>query len=164
MIIVASLGQNLVLAKSLQEILKKKGLDLEILNLVDLDLPLYSTKEQKIGLPPKAMECYDLVHKAKALIVLAPEYNAGIPPVLSNFIAWVSVVSKDWREVFKNKSALIGTHSGSGGVNVLNAMRIQLSYLGMNVMGRDILIHYKKPLVDQSAQEILEQFIIHHNK
>ena len=63
---------------------------------------------------------------------------------------------EDWRDVFNGKSALIATHSGGGGAHVLMAMRHQLSYVGMNVLGRQLLTNYGKQLNDESAIECIK--------
>jgi hypothetical protein len=52
---------------------------------------------------------------------------------------------------------LIATHSGGGGSHVLMNMRIQLSLLGVNVMGRQILTHKTKDLNHESMVAVLEQ-------
>ncbi len=156
LIIAASNGQNLALAKKLQDMLGDE-LQTEVLDLVELELPLYSPLEEKKGIPNKASELKQKLLKANAMIFTAPEYNGSLPPTLNNFIAWISRVGKDWRECFNGKPAAIASHSGSGGVNVLSAMRIQLSYLGMNVLGRQIQTNSQKEFNPESAQIILKQ-------
>ena len=158
-ILVASSGKNLELAKSLNDILGELGWTGEIIPLIDLNLPLYSTVAEKEGIPDKAKTICEKLIQAKGLIFLAPEYNGGVPPTLNNLIAWVSRASEEWRDAFNNKPAVVGTHSGGGGLHGLMAMRMQLSYIGMNVLGRQIHTHYSKPLDHDSAKDTLGRFI-----
>ena len=69
--------------------------------------------------------------------VIAPEYNGSIPPVLSNAIAWLSV-RDDFRALF-NDAIAMATVSGSGGMELLVSLRIQLTHLGAQVVGRQLL-------------------------
>ena len=89
----------------------------------------------------------------------APEYNGSIPPILTNMIAWVSVASKHWRDVFNQKISLVASSSGGGGSNYHNSMKIQLEHLGSVVMHRGILVSSSSPLNVDSAKKILKQFI-----
>jgi chromate reductase len=147
LIITASNGHNLKLAKSFKDKYQELDAKAAIIDLVDLDLPLYSPKtEQELGVPAKLAPILDQVDAADGLVFCAPEYNGGVPPTLTNFIAWTSRADKDWRKFFNGKTAVIASFSGSGGINVLNSMRVQLSYIGCNVVGRHIQTHMKQPL------------------
>jgi chromate reductase len=155
LIITASNGHNLKLAKSFEEKYSELDAKSEILDLVELDLPLYSPKaEQEQGVPKKLTSWLEKVESADALVFCAPEYNGGVPPTLTNFIAWTSRADKDWRKFFNAKTAAIASFSGSGGVNVLNSMRVQLSYIGCNVIGRHIMTHMKMPLKPEDLDAV----------
>ena len=161
-IIVASNNNNLKLAQQLHEIAQEMGQNSQIINLVEEELPLYTSKVQKEqGIPEKVTALADVIIKTNAMIFVAPEYNGGIPPTLTNAIAWLSVSQEgdDWRSCFNGKSAVVATHSGGGGQHVLLAMRSQLSYIGMNVVGRQIITNYSKSLNPDSAKQIIEQLI-----
>jgi chromate reductase len=155
-ILVASQGKNKELANTLNSIVEKNGATSQLIDLVELELPLYSQITEEGGVPEKAQELNKMIKESDALIFLAPEYNGGLPPVLTNAIAWVSRDGKSWRESFNSKPALIGTHSGSGGVRALVQLREQLSYIGLNVLGRVIHTHFSKPLNEESAQACVE--------
>lgn len=112
---------------------------IELINLVDLELPMYdSRKEDRDGIPTKIGELAEVMKKANGYIFVAPEYNYSLPPVLGNFVAWVSRCGEDFREVFQMKKIQLATHSGSGGDDLMNAMRIQFTRLGAMVMPRGI--------------------------
>ncbi|MCB9091462.1 MAG: NAD(P)H-dependent oxidoreductase [Halobacteriovoraceae bacterium] len=156
-ILCASVGNNLALANKLSTIATKLKINTEIINLVELNLPLYHTEEEKKGVPSVAQELKEKIKSSLGLIVIAPEYNGLIPPVLNNAIAWVSRTGDDWREAFNGRVTAIATHSGGGGAHALMAMRQQLSYIGAVVLGRQLLTNYSKELNDESAIFILNE-------
>lgn len=157
LILVSSQKKNMELALLFKQYLQSVGSDSDLVDLVALDLPLYSSRVENDNPPKIVIELAKKMEKAKALIFVAPEYNGSLPPVLNNSISWISRVGVDWRESFNGKPALIATHSGGGGSQVLMAMRLQLSYLGVNVMGRQILTHKGKDLNHESMEAVLDQ-------
>ncbi len=159
-ILVASLNENMKLAKILQEQLSTLNKESEIINLVNLELPLYdSFKEEKEGIPKPIFELMESMGNAQGYIVVSPEYNGSIPPVLSNTVAWISRTSDDFRKLFNEKIILLATHSGCGGTGVTQAMRAQFMKLGSIVLSREILTTYENKLDESSSKKILEQFI-----
>jgi NAD(P)H-dependent FMN reductase len=159
-IFVASLNENMNLAKVLKEQVESLGKKSEIINLVELELPMYdSSKEQKDGIPNKVNLLIEKMEQAQGYIFVSPEYNFSLPPVLVNTIAWVSRVGDDFRKLFTLKPIQIATHSGGGGNDVSNAMRSQFTKLGSILLPRDIVVTYKKPINKESSHGVLSQFI-----
>jgi chromate reductase, NAD(P)H dehydrogenase (quinone) len=157
-IIVASNNHNLALAYQLNKIVLDMQHTTQIIDLVEEDLPLYTPKFQaQYGIPEKVKLLAQTLINTEAMIFVAPEYNGGIPPTLNNAIAWLSVNGDDWRGCFNGKPAIVATYSGGGGYYVLLAMRNQLSYIGMNVIGRQIITNSNKPLNLDSAKEVIKQ-------
>jgi NAD(P)H-dependent FMN reductase len=156
-VLVASKGKNAELGDVVKKTADAKGFNTEIINLVDLNLPLYSSVEEEKGIPEKALELTNKLTEAKAMVVISPEYNGSMAPTINNSIAWISRSTEDWRGAFNGKPAIIATHSGGGGAHVLMAMRQQLSYLGSNVIGRQLLTNYGKELNIESLESCLEQ-------
>jgi len=113
LIISATSDKNLELANELQSLLKAMGTDSGLVVLDKLNLPLYSDEaEIESGVVEEIIE---KMKHASGFIFCAPEYNGSVPPVLSNAITWISVKSKNWRDAFNGKFAVIGTHSGGDG-------------------------------------------------
>ena len=159
-ILVASAGNNRKLGEKLEEIAKGEGVESEIINLVDLDLPLYSTvEEERNGLPQTAKDLAEKILSLKAFIIVAPEYNGVMPPVLNNAMAWTSRSTDSWRDAFNEKIIGLATHSGGGGEKGLQAMRIMYQHLGANILAREILTTYQKPLNDDNAKKMIEQLV-----
>jgi chromate reductase, NAD(P)H dehydrogenase (quinone) len=148
------------LALKLQELAIEQGSKVELIDLVDLNLPLYSTKEEeKNGVPTQVKELASKILDLKAFIIIAPEYNGVMPPVLNNAMAWTSRSTKDWRDAFNEKTVGLATHSGGGGTKGLQAMRMMFQHLGANVIAREILTTYEKPLNEETANNMIIQLI-----
>ncbi|MCT4640999.1 MAG: NAD(P)H-dependent oxidoreductase [Bacteriovoracaceae bacterium] len=157
LVISATSGKNLDLANLIGDLAKKMSHHVEIIDLVSLNLPLYSEQEESRGISQNAFVLKDKIINANAVIFLAAEYNGLIPPSLNNAIAWISRTAENWREAFNGKVGAIGTHSGSGGVRALEAMRGQLSYIGMNILGRCIHTHFQKAASVKTIESVIKQ-------
>lgn len=157
-ILVASSNNNLKLGHKLIDLANDLNVETELINLVDLNLPLYNTiEEENNGIPDAAKQLAEKILSLKAFIVVAPEYNGVMPAVLNNAMAWTSRATPDWRDAFYEKVVGLATHSGGGGTKVLQAMRIQFQHLGANILAREILTSYDKPLNEDSAKNIILQ-------
>lgn len=160
LIVTASDGNNLKLANTLLDISKEYNAEFEVINLLDLSLPLYTAKEEKNGTPSDATFITQKFMDAKGFIFLAPEYNGSVPPALNNTIAWISRSGNDnWRDALNSKPAVLGTHSGGGGNHVLMAMQEQFAFIGCNIIGRKILTSYAKELNVDSAKDVISQLV-----
>ena len=157
LIISATSDLNLDLAKDLQVLLSDLGQEAEILELEKLKLPLFGSENRPAE--DTAEKLTNQMISASAFIICAPEYNGGVPPILSNAITWITVQTKNWRDAFNGKWALISTHSAGSGYRFLTAFRSQLEYLGSNVLARTIAVSDEKPLDKDSAKRILQGLI-----
>jgi NAD(P)H-dependent FMN reductase len=160
LIFTGSSGKNSQLAATFEKTLTDKGLSSRTVNLEDLKLPLYLSSASDANLLPDDFSFLkDEMKQVKKMVFIAPEYNGNVPPSFNNFLAWCSVSSDDWREFFNGKKCAIATHSGGGGAHVLMHMRMQLSFVGMNVIGREILTNYKKPVNPESLEAVIDQLV-----
>lgn len=158
-IITASNGKNLELAQSFKSHLENKGQEVSFINVVDLDLPLYSPNAAKIHNSVNVIAPFKNDLSADAFIFVAPEYNGSTPPTFSNFLSWVSTSTKDWRETFNRKTALIASASAGSGLHVLAAMRMQLGFIGMNVLGRQVASTMSKPFIHEELEKIIDELL-----
>ena len=156
-IVVGSNGKNLLLAQKFEATLKELGVQSQLLDLVTLELPLYSPKSSHKG--ADLLAPLETVLQGDAFVFIGPEYNGGIPPVMTNFLAWASTSSKDWRMHFNAKKAAIATHSGGDGLLFLTALRLQLSYIGMTVVGRQLSANDRKEADPKSLVDICQQLL-----
>ena len=154
LIVSATKRKNYTLGEEISGLLKA---DHEIISLEDYSLPLFVPGGEKAD---EAI-ISELVSKFKnvdGFIFCAPEYNAGIPPILTNAITWISVSTKNWRDVFNNKKALIATHSGSAAHAFLSSFQSQLEYMGCTVYHRKISVHRNAEFNPESVDRILSNF------
>jgi NAD(P)H-dependent FMN reductase len=159
-ILVGSENSNLKLGERFAVSVENQGGQAELMNTVDIELPLYLPNAEKQGVPDAINICNDKMVEADGVIVVAPEYNGGVPPVLSNFIAWLSVAGNDdWRQGFRGKKAAVATYSGGAGAYVLIALRLQLSHLGANVLGKQLQSNKFTEAKDKDIDGIVAQLL-----
>tara|TARA_Y100000780_G_scaffold226709_1_gene241281 strand:+ start:107246 stop:107755 length:510 start_codon:yes stop_codon:yes gene_type:complete len=146
-IIAGSNNKNLEVANEFKKNLASKDVESEVLDLVSLNLPLYTPAAELEGIPLDIAKYKKIIDNAQGFIFSIPEYNGGVPPVVTNFIAWISRSGDlNWRESFNGKPAALSSFSGSGGIQALVALRTQLSYIGLNTIGRQVRATYKENL------------------
>lgn len=64
------------------------GMTIQIIEIGQL--PFYNADVEKAGDPPSVAEFKSLLQPADGLVIATPEYNDGIPGVLTNAIDWAS--------------------------------------------------------------------------
>ena len=160
LVIAASDGENLKLANRFVSLGRKMGTNPELLDLTSLDLPLFSPKKHaELGIPSTIKNLHSQMVSNTYWVICAPEYNGSIPPVLPNAIAWLSVQESDFRSLFNGRPIAIASFSGGGGMELLLSLRIQLTHLGAQVVGRQLMSNYNKPAKDESIQDLLQRLL-----
>ena len=159
LIISATSGNNFILSKKIEKICFTFNVNSELINLENYDIPLYTPIEQKKTIPKDVQLILKKFINAQGFIFCAPEYNGSIPPILTSMIAWLSVITKEWRLVFNGKLALIATHSGGGGNNFIQSLKIQLNHLGTIVLPRTIVVNSYTKFDRNKSNVKIEQFI-----
>ena len=81
--------------------------------------------------------------------------------MLSNAIAWLSVQGDDFRALFNGRPVGIASVSG-GGMEVLLSMRIQLTHLGAQVVGRQLQSNKSKPPRQESVDDLVDRLLQLH--
>ncbi len=158
LIIAASDGNNMKLARLIQEKGEEMGNQMSILDLCAIDFPMYTNARAKATETLEGLsDVMRQMSEADSWFVVAPEYNGSSPPALNNTIAWLSREGDDFRDLFNCRRVGLGTHSGSGGTYVLVAMRQQFSYLGSNVIGRTLQSNYSKPANPDTIEAMIKQ-------
>jgi len=159
-IIVASVNKNMQLAYNIQEVVTELGQQSDIINLVALDLPMYtSVIEDEKGIPVEVQDLAKHLQTFDALIIVSPEYNGSLPPVLNNAIAWVSRIGDDFRAIFNQKFVALATHSGGGGMRGNDAVRTMFSYIGANVLSREIINNYSKEYKKETVVSVVRELV-----
>ena len=157
-IISASCGKNLELSKKFQEKSNELKFNSEILDLTTFDIPLFNPRIcTKENIPVEIVKIKEKLFAAEKWIICAPEYNGSIPPILSNLIAWLSVSGDDFRNLFNGQPIAIATFSGGVGLELLTSLRIQLVHLGSQVLGRQLLSSFSKPVDIKTIEDIIKR-------
>ena len=131
----------------------------ELIDLTQLDLPLFTPRVQAAGAGQDLKDLHDQLHQTPRWVICAPEYNGSIPPSLTNAIAWLSVADEDFRALFNGRPIAMATFSGSGGMELLVSLRIQLTHLGAQVVGRQLLSNHTKPPQDDSINDLMQRLL-----
>ena len=162
LIIAASNGENLKLAKRFLLAGKELNYSCELLDLTESQnyLPIFNPRHNSQEKAPDNLHLINAQMDSHShWVICAPEYNGSIPPILTNAIAWLSVQGKDFRSLFNERPIAIASFSGGGCMELLLSMRIQLTHLGALVLGRQLATNKSKIAEDTSINAIITQLL-----
>jgi chromate reductase, NAD(P)H dehydrogenase (quinone) len=109
------------------------GAEVTRLSLADFPLPIYDGDLQtKSGVPKHAVDLKRMIGAHHGVLIVTPEYNSSVPPLLKNAIDWVSRVQDAHEargQVFRGRAFAVAGASGGrlGGARALAALRLILS-------------------------------------
>src|SRR5215218_7507845 len=84
---------NAKLAATAAHELVQSGAEVTRISLADFPLPIYDGDLQaKSGVPKHAVNLKRMIGAHHGVLIVTPEYNASVPPLLKNAIDWVSRV------------------------------------------------------------------------
>ena len=130
---------NKKLARLAATIAEANGIPATFADLGDYPMPLYDDDlEARDGVPENALKLERLMRVHQGIFIAAPEYNAGMTPLLKNTIDWISRVREEGSpplEVYKTRIFAIASASpgGFGGIRGLIQLRQTLS-LGVGAL------------------------------
>ncbi len=78
---------NKTLEKALTKRFKRAGAKTTSINLATYDLPLF---HGDLDMPPGVKKLSRKLRSCDGIVIISPEYNGGLPPVLKNAIDWTS--------------------------------------------------------------------------
>ena len=112
------------------------GGDVTLIDLADYPAPVYDGDfEANEGIPQTMRDLKALIASHDGMIIVTPEYNGFVPPVLVNSLDWVSRPEGDEAScaAFAGKKVAIAAASpgGMGGVRVIPRLRDFLAELGV---------------------------------
>ncbi len=82
---------NKRLEKALTKRFKRAGLKTTSINLATYDLPLY---HGDLDMPAGVKKLARKIKSCDGVVIVSPEYNGGLPPLLKNAIDWTSTTGK----------------------------------------------------------------------
>jgi NAD(P)H-dependent FMN reductase len=109
------------------------GADVTRLSLSDFPLPLYDGDLQaKSGVPKNAINLKRMIAAHHGVLIVTPEYNSSVPPIVKNAIDWVTRVQDPHEtrgQVFRERPFAIAAASEGrlGGTRALSALRLILA-------------------------------------
>ncbi|MEP7241677.1 MAG: NAD(P)H-dependent oxidoreductase [Devosia sp.] len=82
---------NEVLRRHMSMKLREAGVDVTDLSLADFPMPIFDQNlEDADQTPEAAIRLADIFRSHDIVLVISPEYNGGVTPLIANAIAWVS--------------------------------------------------------------------------
>ncbi|CAI8276731.1 MAG: Chromate reductase [Owenweeksia sp. TMED14] len=107
---------------------------LEVLNLNDYDLPVYTVEREKKGIPPAVNSFISKLKSADLLVISFAEYNGSYTAGFKNLFDWASVHTL---KMFEGKKLiLLSTAPGPrGGKTVLSAAIDRFPQHGADIIG-----------------------------
>jgi len=103
------------------------------ISLGDFPLPIYDGDLQaRSGVPKNAVNLKRMIASHHGVLLVTPEYNSSVPPLVKNAIDWITRVqdaNESRGQVFREKPFAIAAASESrlGGSRALSALRLILS-------------------------------------
>lgn len=124
------------------------GAEVSRISLADFPLPIYDGDLQtKSGVPKHAVNLKRMMSAHHGVLVVTPEYNSSVPPLVKNTIDWVSRVqdAQEARgEVFCGRAFAIAAASESrlGGTRSLAALRLILTACQATVIPNQLALSF----------------------
>ena len=113
--------------------LAQAGAEVTRISLGDFPLPIYDGDLQsKSGVPKHAVNLKRMMSAHHGVLIVTPEYNSSVPPLVKNTIDWVSRVQDAHEirgQVFRGRAFAIAAASEGrlGGARSLAALRLILA-------------------------------------
>ena len=130
---------NRHLARVATGCVRRAGGEITLIELKDYPMPLYEGDlEATGGIPEHGKRLKALLAGHQALLIVSPEYNGFITPLLKNTLDWLSRPDgdQDGLALFRDKLALVLSASPGalGGLRSLTLARQLLTNLGVMLM------------------------------
>ncbi|MEM7776718.1 MAG: NAD(P)H-dependent oxidoreductase [Pseudomonadota bacterium] len=127
--------QLVVAAANLMKSEVHPPVEIEVVDLNDYDMPIYSIDlENASGVPNAAHSFYAKIGAADALLIAYAEHNGNYTAAFKSLFDWMSRIDQ---KVFQDKPMVImATSPGtSGGANVLRTAETSAPFFGAEVRG-----------------------------
>jgi chromate reductase, NAD(P)H dehydrogenase (quinone) len=145
---------NARLAATIAPEFTQAGAEVTRISLADFPLPIYDGDLQgKSGVPKNAVNLKRMMSAHHGVLIVTPEYNSSVPPLVKNTIDWVSRV-QDGQEVrgqvFRERPFAIAAASEGrlGGTRALAALRLILSACHATVIPNQLALSFASEAYD----------------
>ncbi|THD66110.1 MAG: NADPH-dependent oxidoreductase [Bradyrhizobium sp.] len=147
-----SLNARLAAAAAYQFV--QAGADVTRISLGDFPLPIYDGDLQtKSGVPKNAVNLKRMIGTHHGVLIVTPEYNSSVPPLVKNAIDWVTRVQdahESRGQVFRDRAFAIAAASEGrlGGTRCLAALRLILSACHATVIPNQLALSFASEAYD----------------
>ncbi|WP_028164807.1 NADPH-dependent FMN reductase [Bradyrhizobium elkanii] len=130
------------------------GAEVSRISLADFPLPIYDGDLQaKSGVPKNAINLKRMIGAHHGVLIVTPEYNSSVPPLVKNTIDWVSRVQDPHEvrgQVFRDRVFAVAAASGGrlGGSRALAALRLILSACQAPVIPNQLALSFAEHAYD----------------
>ena len=114
---------NTKLKHRLVEVAEKHGIQHKLLDADALDAPIYhGDLEEAEGVPESMQALAKAIDAADKVVLVSPEYNSSVSPLIKNAIDWVSRLDM---QAWSGKTVLLAAASpgGLGGLRAVSHLR-----------------------------------------
>jgi chromate reductase, NAD(P)H dehydrogenase (quinone) len=128
------------------------------ISLGDFPLPIYDGDLQnKSGVPKNAINLKRMIGAHHGVLIVTPEYNSSVPPLVKNTIDWVTRVQDPHEtrgQVFRERAFAIAAASESrlGGTRALAALRLILSACHATVIPNQLALSFAGEAYDDMGR------------
>src|SRR3984893_19323590 len=135
--------------------LVQSGAEVTRISLSDFPLPIYDGDQQtKSGVPKHAVNLKRMMSAHHGVLIVTPEYNSSVPPLLKNTIDWVTRVQDPHEtrgQVFRERPFAIASASESrlGGTRALAALRLILGACQAMVVPNQLALSFADQAYDE---------------
>jgi NAD(P)H-dependent FMN reductase len=143
---IGSLNVRLAAAAAYQ--FAQAGAEITCISLADFPLPIYDGDLQsKSGVPKNAVNLKRMIGAHHGVLIVTPEYNSSVPPLVKNTIDWVTRVQdgeESRGQVFRERAFAIAAASESrlGGTRSLAALRLILTACHATVIPNQLALSF----------------------
>jgi chromate reductase len=130
------------------------GTEVTRISLADFPLPIYDGDLQnKSGVPKNAVNLKRMIGAHHGVLIVTPEYNSSVPPLVKNTIDWVTRVQDAHEvrgQVFRERPFAIAAASENrlGGTRCLAALRLILSACHASVIPSQLALSFAAEAYD----------------
>jgi NAD(P)H-dependent FMN reductase len=132
--------------------------DVEVtrISLGDFPLPIYDGDLQtKSGVPKNAVNLKRMIGAHHGVVIVTPDYNSSVPPLVKNTIDWVTRVQDTHEtrgQIFREKPFAIAAASEGrlGGTRALAALRLILTACHATVVANQLALSFADQAYDDT--------------
>jgi chromate reductase len=147
-------SHNVKLAMAAAYEFAQADVDVTRISLGDFPLPIYDGDLQaRSGVPKNAINLKRMMGSHHGVLIVTPEYNSSVPPLVKNTIDWITRVQDPHErrgQIFREKPFAIAAASEGrlGGTRALGALRLILSACHATVLPNQLALSFADQAYD----------------